>query len=81
MVLRRYLRPSCLLIRGLSHRNYEPAFVMPNNPCRPLCSKGLCPPDGACQADATMRGRVATRHAALDGFQHVVADIVADPVG
>ena len=46
-----------------------------------LCSKVLCPPDGACHADATMRGRLATRHAALDGFQHVVADIVADPVG
>jgi hypothetical protein len=44
-------------------------------------SKVLCPPDGACHADATMRGRLATRHAALDGFQHVVADIVADPVG
>jgi len=43
-----------------------------------LCSKVLCPPNGACQADATMRGRLATRHAALDGFQHVVADIVAE---
>src|SRR5271156_3740459 len=42
------------------------------------CSNVLCPPDGACQADATMRGRLATRHAALDGFQHVVADIVAE---
>jgi putative SOS response-associated peptidase YedK len=23
-----------------------------------LCSKVLCPPDGACHADATMRGRL-----------------------
>jgi len=28
-----------------------------------------------------MRGGLATRHAALDGFQHFVADIVADPFG
>src|SRR5271163_1932581 len=49
---------------------------MPNNPCRPLCSKVLCPPDGACQADATMRGGLLTGHATFDGFQHIVADIL-----
>ena len=35
-------------------------------------------PDGARQTDAAMRGGLATRHAALDGFQHFVADIVAE---
>ena len=34
--------------------------------------------DGARQTDAAMRGGLATRHAALDGFQHFVADIVAE---
>jgi len=34
--------------------------------------------NGARQTDAAMRGGLATRHAALDGFQHFVADIVAE---